>query len=200
MQFIDYQLVVFIFFTYILASVPFGLLVSKFFGLGDIRNIGSGNIGATNVLRTGNKKAAAFTLLLDALKGAIPVIISFSVFPEKIYLIGFVAIFSHIFSIFLKFKGGKGVATALGVYFSWNLWFGFSLLIIWILVAKIFKISSLSALIASVCAPFIAYFVGFEFNFVFYSALISMLILFTHRTNIRKIIKGEESLISLKKV
>lgn len=184
--------------TYLFASIPFGLLVSKWFGLGDIRTIGSGNIGATNVLRSGNKKAAVLTLLLDCMKGAVVVMICKYVMPEYQYSIGFLAVFSHVFSLYLKFKGGKGVATALGVYLAWDALFGLAILCIWVVAAKLFKISSLSALIAAILAPLIAYFLKLDFNVIPFSALIATLIVFTHRDNIKRIFNKTESLITLK--
>lgn len=182
--------------AYFFAAIPFGLVLSKFAGLGDIRNIGSGNIGATNVLRTGNKKIAALTLLLDALKGVIVVLLSASTIPGYEYALGFLAIFSHIFPVYLKFKGGKGVATTLGVYFAWNPILGFLVLGVWLLAAKIFKISSLSALIAAFFAPFFAYFLDANSLIVPFSILIATLLFYTHRENIKRILKNQEPLIS----
>lgn len=184
--------------TYLFASIPFGLLISKWFGLGDIRTIGSGNIGATNVLRSGNKKAAVLTLLLDCMKGAIVVVVCKNIVPEYQYSIGFLAVFSHVFSLYLKFKGGKGVATALGVYLAWSPIFGLAILCIWGVVAKLFKISSLAALIAAASAPLIAYFFKLDFNVIPFSCLIAVLILFTHRDNIKRIINKTESIIVVK--
>lgn len=182
--------------AYFFAAIPFGLVLSKFAGLGDIRNIGSGNIGATNVLRTGNKKIAALTLLLDALKGVIVVLLSASTIPGYEYALGFLAIFAHIFPVYLKFKGGKGVATTLGVYFAWNPILGFLVLGVWLLAAKIFKISSLSALIAAFFAPFFAYFLDANSLIVPFSILIATLLFYTHRENIKRILKKQEPLIS----
>ena len=195
---IEFAVILMAVLTYLFASIPFGLLISKWFGLGDIRTIGSGNIGATNVLRSGNKKAATLTLLLDCMKGAIVVVICKQILPEYQYSIGFLAVFSHVFSLYLKFKGGKGVATALGVYLGWNPFFGVTILCVWIVVAKLFKISSLAALIAAVTAPFIAYFFKIDSNVIPFSALIAVLILFTHRDNIKRIFNKTESSITLK--
>ncbi len=183
-------------FTYFFAAIPFGLLFAKVAGLGDIRNIGSGNIGATNVLRTGNKKIAALTLIFDVLKGVIAVLISRYFIPGHEYGIGFLAIFAHIFPVYLRFKGGKGVATALGVYLSWDPILGFAVLLTWLLSAKIFKISSLSALIAAVLAPVFAYFLKVDPAIMPFSALISATLFCTHRENIRKLLKKQESIIS----
>lgn len=182
--------------TYLFAAIPFGLVFAKLAGLGDIRTVGSGNIGATNVLRTGNKKVAILTLLFDALKGAVPVLLSAHYFKGAEYMIGLVAIFSHIFPIYLKFKGGKGVATTLGVYLAWNPLFGLLVLVTWVIVAKVFKISSLSALVAAVLASFYGYFIGMNKNAIIYISVISITLLFTHRENIKRILNKQESLIS----
>lgn len=182
--------------TYFFAAIPFGLIFTKILGLGDVRNIGSGNIGATNVLRTGNKKAAALTLIFDVLKGVLAVLIARKLIPGHEYGIGFLAIFAHIFPVYLKFKGGKGVATALGVYFAWTPMLGLAVLGTWLISAKIFRISSLSALIAATLAPFFAYFLKIDSLIVPFSALISATLFYTHRDNIRRLLKKQESLIS----
>lgn len=183
--------------TYLFSSIPFGLLLAKWFGLGDVRNIGSGNIGATNVLRTGNKKAAILTLIFDCLKGAIPVLLCSHILPGHEYSIGFLAVFAHVFSIYLKFKGGKGVATALGVYLAWNWIFGICILLVWLLVAKLSKISSLAAIVAAVSAPLLVCIMKLDISLIPYSALTAALILFTHRDNIKRILNKKESSISL---
>jgi glycerol-3-phosphate acyltransferase PlsY len=182
--------------TYFLSAIPFGLVFSKMAGLGDIRFIGSGNIGATNVLRTGNKKIAALTLLFDTLKGAVAVLVSHHFTPGHEYAIGFLAIFAHIFPIYLKFKGGKGVATTLGVYFAWNPVLGLAVLGTWIISAKLFKISSLSALVAATLAPLFAYFLKVDPAVIPFAALISATLFCTHRDNIRRILSKKESVIS----
>ncbi len=179
--------------TYLFAAIPFGLVFSKIAGLGDIREIGSGNIGATNVLRTGNKKIAFLTLLFDVLKGVFAVLLSKHFIPGYEYSIGFLAIFAHIFPIYLKFKGGKGVATTLGVYFAWNPMLGLSVLFTWLLCAKLFKISSLSAIIAGLLAPAFAYFLKLDLIVVQFSAIISVMLLYTHRDNIIRLINKQES-------
>ena len=181
--------------TYLFAAIPFGLVFAKMSGLGDIRNIGSGNIGATNVLRTGSKKVAALTLICDVLKGVIAVLVSRHFIPGHEYGIGFLAIFAHIFPVYLKFKGGKGVATALGVYLAWNPILGATVLATWLITAKIFKISSLSALVAAVLAPFFAYFLKVDPLIVPFSALISTTLFCTHRDNLKRLLKKEESVI-----
>ncbi len=182
--------------TYFFAAIPFGLVFARIAGLGDIRNIGSGNIGATNVLRTGNKKIAALTLVFDALKGTVAVLISSYFIPGHEYAIGFLAIFAHIFPVYLKFKGGKGAATTLGVYLAWSPSFGLLVLATWLITAKLFKVSSLSALVAAVSAPFFAYFLGVNSAVIPFTALIAVTLLYTHRDNIKRLVNKQESIIS----
>ena len=138
-----------ILFSYFSGSIPFGLILTKFFDDRDIRNIGSGNIGATNVLRTGNKYLAALTLLLDILKGFIPVIITQQHFSELIQLSCLLAFLGHVFPIWLKFKGGKGVATYLGVLLALSVKLGFLFMFTWLIVSLIFKYSSVSSMFSS---------------------------------------------------
>ncbi|MAW01797.1 MAG: acyl-phosphate glycerol 3-phosphate acyltransferase [Candidatus Pelagibacter sp.] len=181
-------------FSYLLGSIPFGLLFSKIFGLGDIRNVGSGNIGATNVLRTGNKVAAVLTLFFDIFKGALALMITKNFYIDLIFL-SFIAVYlGHIFPIWLKFKGGKGVATFIGGLIVINYKICIIFLISWALITKIFKISSLSALIA--------FFIIFIYSVIFeqkdFMILISFFLVinfFTHRQNIIRLIKGEETKI-----
>ena len=182
--------------TYFFAAIPFGLVFARVAGLGDIRKIGSGNIGATNVLRSGNKKIAVLTLLFDALKGSLAVLVSSCFIPGHEYAIGFLAIFAHIFPVYLKFKGGKGVATTLGVYLAWDPTFGLLVLATWLLTAKLFKVSSLSALVAALLAPFFAYFLGVDSAVIPFTALIAVTLLYTHRDNIKRLINKKESEIS----
>src|SRR5215475_8628603 len=151
---------------YLLGSIPFGLVVTQLAGLGDIRAIGSGNIGATNVLRTGRKDLALATLLLDGGKGAIAVLIAraFSqdlAFSEDLtVLAGGAAILGHLFPVWLKFKGGKGVATTLGTLIAANWMVGIGACLVWVVMAAVFRYSSLSALIAVAAAPFLALWLG----------------------------------------
>ncbi len=182
--------------AYLLGSIPFGLLLSHFAGMGDIRKIGSGNIGATNVLRTGNKKIALLTLLFDALKGYLAVLMVLHYAPSLIYVAGLAAILGHVFPVWLKFKGGKGVATALGVYLSLNAPLALMIIFIWSVVAKIWKISSLAALVALALAPVLAFLLVVynvaEFEIVSFSCVITLLILYTHRENIKRLFSGQE--------
>ena len=138
-----------ILFSYLSGSIPFGLILTKIFGDQDIRNIGSGNIGATNVLRTGNKFLAALTLLLDILKGYIPVIIAQQYFPGLIQLSCLLAFLGHVFPVWLKFKGGKGVATYLGILLALSIQLGLLFMFTWLAVSLIFKYSSVSSMFAS---------------------------------------------------
>ena len=143
------EVLIVILFSYLIGSVPFGLILTKIFKGKDIRNIGSGNIGATNVLRTGNKSLAALTLVLDALKGYIPVVFTQQYFPELVQLSCLVVFLGHIFPVWLKFKGGKGVATYLGILFALSIQLGVLFIFTWLVVALIFKYSSLSSMFSS---------------------------------------------------
>ena len=143
------DILIIILLSYLSGSIPFGLILTKIFGGQDIRNIGSGNIGATNVLRTGNKFLAALTLLLDISKGYIPVIISQQHFPELIQLSCLLAFFGHIFPVWLKFKGGKGVATYLGILLALSIQLGLLFMFTWLVISLIFKYSSVSSMFAS---------------------------------------------------
>jgi len=143
------EVLIVILFSYLIGSVPFGLILTKIFKGKDIRNIGSGNIGATNVLRTGNKSLAALTLVLDALKGYIPVVFTQQYFPESVQLSCLVVFLGHIFPVWLKFKGGKGVATYLGILFALSIQLGVLFIFTWLVVALIFKYSSLSSMFSS---------------------------------------------------
>ena len=152
------DIIIVISFSYIFGSIPFGLILTKIFGNLDIRKIGSGNIGATNVLRSGNKLLAATTLLLDVAKGYVPVIISLKYFPELTQLSCIITFLGHVFPIWLKFKGGKGVATYLGILFAISLELSFLFIFTWLVVTLIFKYSSLSSMFSSLTV-FIVFFV-----------------------------------------
>ena len=184
---------------YFFGSVPFGLLVTKAAGKGDIRAIGSNSIGATNVLRTGSKKLAFATLLADVLKGAIPVLIALYL-ADQIHAMaaGFGAFIGHIFPVWLKFKGGKGVATYLGVLFGilWPAALVFA--VTWLSTAYLKKISSLSALVACVCVAIAGYFLAGMAMFIFLS-LLAVIIFWAHRENISRLMAGTEAKISFSK-
>lgn len=183
---------------YLSGSIPFGLLLSQAAGLGDIRKIGSGNIGATNVLRTGNKSIAGLTLLCDVLKGLIPVLLAHWLWGDGAALIaGFAAIAGHVFPVWLGFKGGKGVATAAGVLFGWSWPVAIAALSLWILVFAAWRISSLSALCASVMAVIAS--VWFDPSHVGAYGVLAVLVFITHRANVERLLKAEEPKSSFSK-
>lgn len=182
---------------YFFGSIPFGLLLTKLTGHGDIRSIGSGNIGATNVLRTGNKKLAAATLILDILKGTAAVLIV-SYFNKDLALIaGFSVFIGHIYPVWLGFKGGKGVATYLGILIGLAWPVALIFIAVWIVVALLTRFSSLSALIATIVAPLSLYMQG-EGKTALLFTLLTVIIFYTHRTNIQRLINGTESKIGEK--
>jgi glycerol-3-phosphate acyltransferase PlsY len=186
-----------ILYSYLLGSIPFGLIYAKIAGLGDVRNIGSGNIGATNVLRAGNKQVAAYTLLSDIAKGSIAVLITNKFFSEYSLLSFLIVYLGHIFPVWLKFKGGKGVATFIGGILITNYILGLVFLITWGVIAKIFKISSLSAIIAFIVTLVIT-FVFYDFNLTLLMFFFTVFSIYTHRDNIKRIISGDESKIKTK--
>ena len=143
------EIILVVFFSYLSGSIPFGLILTKFFGGQDVRKIGSGNIGATNVLRTGNKYLAATTLILDILKGYAPVVITQLFLPEYLQLSALMAFLGHVFPVWLKFKGGKGVATYLGILFALSYGLSFLFIFTWVVVSLIFQYSSLSSMFSS---------------------------------------------------
>ena len=185
---------------YLFGSIPFGLLLTRLAGTQDLRSIGSGNIGATNVLRTGRKDLAAATLLLDGGKGALAVLIAYAMGSYLAPLLaGLFAVIGHMFPIWLKFKGGKGVATIMGVLLALNPFTGLSVAAIWLVSALITRISSLSALIASFCAPGLIFLFTGSQQAAFTLSLITVLIWVKHRENIKRLVKGEEPKIGNKK-
>ena len=204
---------------YLFGSIPFGLVLSKLLGYGDIRKIGSGNIGATNVLRTGNKFLALLTLLLDGGKGAAAVLIIQHFLPpfcqavlcesaqncNCIYsampylsLAGLASILGHLFPIWLKFKGGKGVATTLGMLIALAPTVGVLCCAVWLFMAIIFRYSSLSALIAILAAPALSHFIYADVNLTGVCAIITLLVWLKHRSNIKRLLAGEEPKIGKK--
>jgi acyl phosphate:glycerol-3-phosphate acyltransferase len=185
--------------AYLLGSIPFGLILTRLAGHGDIRNIGSGNIGATNVLRTGNKGLAIATLLLDGAKGALAVFIGrwLNIDPALPALLGFFAVIGHCFPVWLKFKGGKGVATALGflLALSWQL--ALAMMAVWLIIAFAFRYSSLAALIAFITAPVLSWFMNTP-GLILPTLGLAVLIVWKHRENIDRLFKGSESKIGKK--
>ena len=178
--------------SYLMGSIPFGLILTKIFLKKDIREIGSGNIGATNALRTGNKLIGYSTLTLDVLKAVVPVLYVKINFPEAVYISALCSFIGHVFPLWLKFKGGKGVATYVGILFSLNIIFGLVFGICWLIIFFISKYSSLSSLIGSLSIPvYILFFEGSE-N-VFFYVIMFILIFFTHRENIKRLKNKEET-------
>ena len=184
-------------FGYLLGSIPFGLLVTRAAGLGDVRKIGSGNIGATNVLRTGNKGLAAATLLLDALKGTAAALIAGHFAPDLGLLAGFGAFLGHLFPVWLGFKGGKGVATYLGVLLglAWQGMLVFA--VVWLAMAFLFRYSSLAALAAAVVVPIALYFMSTP-QIAGLFAVMSLIVVIKHHANISRLLAGTEGKIGAK--
>jgi acyl phosphate:glycerol-3-phosphate acyltransferase len=178
--------------SYLMGSIPFGLILTKVFLKKDIREIGSGNIGATNVLRTGNKLVGYITLILDIGKAVLPVIYVKINYPELIYITSLCAFLGHVFPIWLKFKGGKGVATYVGILFSINLLLGFVFIASWVVIFLIFKYSSLSSIIGTLSIPLYLLITSQTNNIVFFTIMF-VLIFFTHRENIKRLKNKEEN-------
>ena len=184
------------FYSYFLGSIPFGLIITKIFLGKDIRNIGSGNIGTTNVLRTGKKSLAAATLLFDVFKGYVSVIIAYKYFNELVYLSALICFIAHIFPIWLKFKGGKGVATYLGIIIGISFKLGIMFVVVWILTAIIFRYSSLSSILSSMMVCFYSIFANNEIQ-SYFLFIIFVIIVFTHKENIVRLKNSKESKIKL---
>ena len=185
----EYFIIIFI--CYLLGSIPFGFILTKLFLKKDIRDIGSGNIGATNALRTGNKSIGYTTLILDISKAVIPVLYIKFNYSDYIFITSLSIFLGHVFPIWLKFKGGKGVATYVGILFSINLIYGVVFVISWIIIFLITKYSSLSSIIASLLIPL--YMLLFEnFNSLFFGIMF-VLILYTHKENVKRLKNREES-------
>ena len=177
--------------SYLMGSVPFGFILTKVFLKKDLRDIGSGNIGATNALRAGNKSLGYGTLFLDIIKAIIPVVYVKLNYPDYIFIASLCVFLGHIFPIWLKFKGGKGVATYVGILFSINLTIGFVFIGVWFFTFLISKYSSLSSLSASLSIPIYLFFFTNQ-NLVFFSIMF-ILILYTHRENVKRLKNKEES-------
>ncbi len=178
--------------SYLMGSIPFGFILTKIFLKKDIREIGSGNIGATNALRTGNKLIGYSTLLLDVMKAILPVLYVKINHPELIYIASLCAFLGHVFPIWLKFKGGKGVATYVGILFTINILLGFIFCVSWLLIFLISKYSSLSSLIGSLTIPVYIFFNDQMSNALFFGIMF-VLIFYTHRENIKRLKNKEES-------
>lgn len=187
--------ILYIFIAYFIGSISFGILASKIFNIMDPRAMGSKNPGATNVLRTGNKYAAVFTLLGDMLKATLVVGIALSLNFSGNYLTAVIlaVLLGHMYPIFYNFKGGKGVATALGILLAINWELALFTLLTWIIIFFISKYSSLSAIIAAIASPLIAYFLNQDQHIIIISIVLAILILFRHKRNIQNLINGTES-------
>lgn len=188
--------------SYLIGSIPFGLVLGKVFKVGDIRQIGSGNIGATNALRTGNKSFALAVLFGDGIKGVVAILLADwlfgDVYPHAGLVAGLAAVIGHIFPVWLKFKGGKGVATCGGVLLALYWPAGIAALAIWLIIAKLSRYSSLGAVMAAINAPIYALATGGQ-EYALPFGILGLLLLWTHRDNIKRLSRGEESTIKLKK-
>ena len=186
------ELIIAIAISYLMGSIPFGLILTKIFLNKDIRDIGSGNIGATNVLRTGNKIIGYLTLSLDVLKAVIPVLYIKFNYPELVYVSSLSVFIGHVFPLWLKFKGGKGVATYVGILFSINYILGFVFVASWLIIFFVLRYSSLGSILATFIIPiFILFNPNYENEYFF--IIMFILILFTHRENVKRLINKEES-------
>ena len=191
----DLNLIIVAVYSYLLGSVPFGLVLTKIFLKKDIREIGSGNIGTTNVLRTGKKSLAVTTLLLDLLKGYFSIIITFAYFENLISYSALICFIGHIFPVWLKFKGGKGVATYLGVLIALSYKFFLIFGISWLVISFLFRYASLSSIISSLTVFIYSYFFNNNFSLILF--IFFIVIVYTHRGNIVRLKNSEESKIKL---
>jgi glycerol-3-phosphate acyltransferase PlsY len=191
----DINLIIVAVYSYLLGSIPFGLILTKIFLKKDIRKIGSGNIGTTNVLRTGKKSLAAGTLVLDLMKGYFSIIITFTYFENLISYSALICFIGHIFPVWLKFKGGKGVATYLGVILALSYKFFLIFGISWLVLSFLFRYASLSSIISSLIVFVCSYFFNNNFSLILF--IFFIIILYTHRENIVRLKNSEESKIKL---
>jgi len=194
MQILDISLIIA---GYLFGSISSAIIVCKLMGLPDPRTLGSNNPGATNVLRFGGKKAAAIVLIGDMLKGVIPVLAAhwFAVDTLTLGAVGFAAFIGHLYPVFFGFKGGKGVATAFGVYLALHWQMGVIVLLTWLVIAKVFKISSVAGLIASALAPVILWYFTRDTHLVSFAAIMAVILTWRHRSNIQNLISGSEDSI-----
>ena len=181
--------------AYLLGSISFGILISRMFGLPDPRTVGSGNPGATNVLRSGKKLAALLTLLGDAFKGWFPVWLALQsgMLMWVVSWVGFAVFLGHLYPLYYRFKGGKGVATALGVLLALSGWLGLAVLVVWLVVFAIWRYSSLAAIVAALLAPVVAYFLLPYQDYLLLTLVITVLLIWRHRSNIQKLLAGTEA-------
>ena len=193
--------IVFVIAAYLLGSISFAVITSKLFGLADPRSYGSGNPGATNVLRSGKKAAAALTLFGDAAKGWLAVFLAIHFSPPDVSYtmlaaaVALAVFIGHLFPVFLRFKGGKGVATALGVLLALDVWLGLGGLATWLIVAAVFHLSSLAALLAAAATPVYAMLMGLPREWVLASGIMSLLLIWRHKSNIQNLLTGKEAKI-----
>ena len=192
----------YIFLSYFTGSIPFAYILTKIFGYGDIRKIGSGNVGATNVLRTGKKSLAIAVLLLDVIKGFLPISLIFLFYKNtfqinEIVFLGSFSIIGHIFPIWLKFKGGKGVATYIGFILGVNFIIAFVFILIWILIALIKKYASLASILSLTIVPFVIILANYDFITIIIFFLLSIIIIIKHYSNIKRLFNKSENKIKL---
>lgn len=180
------------FISYLFGSIPFGLIITKLYGIKDIRTVGSGNIGATNVLRVAGKKLGLLTLILDSLKSAILIIIAKQLGYTNLGLIAICSVLGHIYPVWLKFKGGKGVATTIGALFAVNYKLGLIVISIWLIVFFITNYSSLASIISNILAPFVAYVLNYQQNEIILSIILGLFIIYKHKPNIVRLINKQE--------
>ena len=178
--------------SYLMGSIPFGFILTKIFLKKDIREIGSGNIGATNALRTGNKSIGYSTLVLDILKAVVPVIYVKIFYQDFLYIVSLCVFLGHVFPVWLKFKGGKGVATYIGILFALNIYFGIIFTISWFITFLISKYSSMSSLVGAASIPIYLIILA-QFDEVIFFTIMFVLIFFTHRENIKRLKNQEET-------
>ena len=190
------EIILVLFYSYLLGSIPFGLIITKVFLRKDIRKVGSGNIGTTNVLRTGKKSLAIATLIFDILKGYVSVVITLKYFNELVYFSAIICFIGHIFPVWLKFKGGKGVATYLGIIFALSFKFGIIFVITWLLISFIFKYSSLSSMIGALIVFVYSIFLD-NITLSVFLFITFIIILYTHRENIVRLKDSSETKIKL---
>ncbi len=186
------ELFLIIFISYLMGSIPFGFVLTKIFLKKDIRDIGSGNIGATNALRSGNKLIGYSTLILDIIKAIVPVIITKLYYEDYIFISALSVFIGHVFPVWLKFKGGKGVATYLGILFCLNIYLGIIFIISWLIIFLFSKYSSLSSILSSLVIPFYTL-LNNNFDNKYFYVILFILIFYTHRENVKRLINKEES-------
>ena len=197
----DYNLLIIGILIYLIGSIPFAFIITKLSGYGDIRNIGSGNIGSTNVLRTGNKFLAMTVLIFDILKGYIPTFYIFNYLFNSnsnelnIYVLGSIAIIGHIFPFWLKFKGGKGIATYIGFIFAVNYILGVFFVFSWIFIAFLTKYSSIASIFSLFFIPFLMLFLSYKPSILLFFSLISIILIIKHHSNIKRFLNNSETKI-----